>query len=160
MEGNEKLTLAEAHLAFAKRTNGEVWGLLEKDQRSEDEDRRMLLAAYASQYHWLHVGTVVNQQRGEWMIARVYTVLGIADQALQHANRCVELTESFKDQMEDFDIAFAYEGLARANALAGNRQEAHRNLELAKAAGEAIADAEDNEIFMADLDCGDWYGVR
>jgi hypothetical protein len=160
MDDSGKYTLAEAHLAFAKQTNGEVWGLLDKRQRSEEEARRMLLAAYTSQYHWLQVGTEVNQQRAEWLIARVYNVLGEAGPAMEHANRCLELTENYRDQMADFDMAFAYEEVARSNAHAGNQREARRYLELATAAGAAIADAEDKEIFMADLEGGDWHGIR
>ena len=94
------------------------------------------------------------------MIAHVYTVLGDAGSAIKHAQRCLEITETHKDQMQDFDIAYAYEGMARANALAGDAETAKKYLELAKAAGEDIADAEDNEWFVGDLAGGDWYGVE
>ena len=62
--------------------------------------------------------------------------------------------------MADFDIAFAYEGVARAYALGGNQQEAKKYLQLASAAGEAIADPEDKEIFVGDLEGGEWHGIR
>ena len=118
------------------------------------------MVAHTSLYHWLQVGTAVHQQRGEWMLAKVYTVLGMADIAILHARRCLALTENYQDQMEDFDRAFAYEGIARASALSGNQQEANKYLEMAQAAGEAILDTEDKEIFMGDLNSGEWYGVR
>jgi len=156
----EKYTLEEAHKEFAKRTNGQVWKLLEKAERTDMEDEEMVLAAYACLYHWLDAGTEVNRQRGEWLIARVHTVLGEAAVALQHARRCLELTEAYRDLMKDFDIAYAYEGMARANALGGDRGLARRYLEMAEAAGAAIADAEDKEIYMGDLRAGAWYGIR
>jgi len=84
-----------------------VWDLLEKPERTPREDEIMLLTAYASCYHWLQVGTAVNQQRGEWLIARVYTVLGRKEMALERARRCFELTEQFDKEMEDFDRAYA-----------------------------------------------------
>lgn len=156
----EKYTLEEAQKEFAKRTNGQVWKLLEKAERTELEDEEMVLAAYACLYHWSYAGTEVNRQRGEWLIARVHTVLGEAALALEHAGRCLELTEAYKDQMKDFDIAYAYEGMARANALGGDRVIARQYLEMAEAAGAAIANAEDKEIYLGDLKGGAWYGIR
>ncbi len=76
METAAKMTLDEAHLEFAKQANGEVWRLLEKDGRSPDDDRAMVIAAFASLYHWSIVGKPVHRQRGEWLIAHVFTVLG------------------------------------------------------------------------------------
>lgn len=160
MSENEKYTEMEAHELFAKRFNGSVWELLEKQDRTPEEDERMIAAAYASNFHWSFVGTEVHQQRGEWILARIYTVLGEAPLAVKHASRCLELTNTFKDKMEDFDIAFAYEGIARGQALAGNGDEAREYLEMAEKAGEQIADSEDKEIFVTDLEGGEWYGVR
>ena len=156
----EKYTLEEAHKEFAKQTNGQVWKLLEKPERTAGEDEEMVLTAYACLYHWLYAGTEVNRQRGEWLIARVHTVLGEAALALQHAKRCLELTEAYRDQMQDFDIAYAYEGMARTNALGGDRAIARRYLDMAEAAGATIANAEDKEIYLGDLKGGAWYGIR
>jgi hypothetical protein len=152
-------TLEQAHLELAKRTNGEVWELLGKDDRSAADDEQMVLAAFASLYHWRHVGTEVNDQRGLWMIAHVFTVLGRSGLALEYAELCLALTEAHRDQMADFDVAYAYEGVARARALAGDTDEAQRYLAMARAAGDAIANPEDKKIFVGDLGSGDWYGV-
>ncbi len=160
MSEAEKFTLEEAHKEFGKRFNGRVWQLLGSEERTPDEDQEMVFAAYASHYHWLQIGTEVNQQRGEWMIAHVHTVLGKTDLALKHAKRCLELTENFREQMADFDIAYAYEGIARANALAGQRDAAKKYLALAQEAGDQIDDPESKEIFGGDIESGDWYGIR
>jgi tetratricopeptide (TPR) repeat protein len=160
MSEKEKYTIAEAHELFAKRLNGEVWRLLEKTDRTTADDESMVAAAFASHYHWFHVGNEVNRQRGEWMIARVYTVLGNVQMAMAHASRCLDLTERYKDMMADFDIAFAYEGIARAHALAGKEDEAKKFLQLAEEAGDEIEENEDKEIFLGDLRGGNWYGIR
>jgi hypothetical protein len=160
MSEKERYTLNEAHKEFAKRSNGQVWQLLGKSERTPAENEEMEFAAFASLYHRLHVGTAVHRQRGEWLIAHVYSVLGDAGPAVKHASRCLELTEQHKDQMEDFDLAYAYEGVARANALAGDAETAKKYLEMAQAAGEAIADSESKEFFVADLGNGEWYGVE
>jgi len=153
-------TAAEADRLFAVQYHGQTWELLERPDRSGDEDELMLHTAHASCRHWLAVGTPVHHQRGEWLIARVYTVLGIPEAAVRHATRCLALTEAHADAMADFDRAFAYEGIARAQALAGDRDQALRYVALAEQAGEAIGDAEDREAFFAELLGGSWYSVR
>ncbi len=64
MENDEKLTLAQAHEKFAKSLNGKTWELLGKTERTRDEDELMVLAASASLYHWLQVGTVSTPSAG------------------------------------------------------------------------------------------------
>jgi hypothetical protein len=53
--------------------------------------------------------------------------------------------------MEDWDRAAAYEALARANAVAGDRDEAGRYLDLARADAAAIANPDDRKHIEADL---------
>jgi hypothetical protein len=159
MSEEERYTLSEAQEQFAKQTNGVVWRLLGKEDRIPEEDELMEFAAITSLYHWLHAGTAVHQQRGEWMAAHVYTVLGNAPMALRHAQRCLALTEEHADEMADFDRAYAYEGIARARALAGDVEAARDYLTQARAAGDAIEDADSKEFFDGDLAGGEWYGV-
>jgi tetratricopeptide (TPR) repeat protein len=156
----ETYTEAEAHRFFAIQFNGQTWDLLDKPERSKEEDELMVYSAHASCRHWLEAGTGVHHQRGEWMIARVYSVLGLGEAALRHAERCLELTEEHADLVEDFDQAFAYESVARAHAVAGNREQALQYIELAHQAGEAIEADENKKIFVGDFDGGDWHGLR
>lgn len=160
MDNVKLFSLEEAHLHFAKTLNGQTWSLLEKKGRTREEDELMLYAAYASCYHWLLAGTGVNHQRGEWLISRVCCVLGLADDAVMHASRCLELTTQYADLMKDFDLAFAYEGMGRACALAGKREDALHYIQRAEEAGQAIADPEDKVIFVDDFKGGNWYGLK
>lgn len=114
----------------------------------------MLHAAHACTYRWKFVGAAVQRQRGKWLISHVHALLEHSAEALRHAERSFELTESNKDMMQHFDIAYAYEGLARAYALAGDRQKAREFLDLARLAGEMIADPEDKPIFLGDFEGG------
>ncbi len=156
----EAFTEAKAHLHFAKQFNGKTWELLDKQGRTPEEDELLVDYAHASLAHWRTAGTEVHLQRGAWMLARVYTVLGNAQMALQHAERCLELTEQHKDQISDFDFAFAYECMARAQALAGNQAEAQKYVDKADKTGSTIKGEEDREIFVSDFNGGEWYGVR
>lgn len=160
MSAEPPFSLDEAHLYFAKTINLRVWELLGKEARSPAENEELLYAAHASLYHWLQVGTGVNHQRGEWLISHVYAVLGDAPAALRHACRCWELTEAHKAALTDFDLAYGYEALARAHALAGNCAEAQHYHALASEAGAAIADEEDRTIFLGDFAGGNWAGLK
>jgi tetratricopeptide (TPR) repeat protein len=154
MVDQEKFTIEDAHREFAKSSNGKVWTLLEKEKRSDLENQEMLVAAYASLYHWNQIGTNVHLQRGHWLLSHVLTALHQPENALKHALRCMELTESDKDSFEDFDIAYAHESLARAYALQGRNELAKDHFNQARKLGELIEDEEDKRIFMDDLVSG------
>jgi hypothetical protein len=122
----------------------QVWRLLDQPDHSADDDDRMIHSAHASAFHWSRVGAPVNRVRGEWQCSRVYAVLGRAEPALHHARRCLELCETAPD-LEDFDLPAAYEAMARAHAVAGDRGEAERYAALGRDATATIADPGDRE---------------
>lgn len=153
-------TLSQAHLHFAMDFHARTWELLEKQDRTQDENARMLDYAHASLAHWRTAGTAARHQRGEWMLARIYGVLGNGALAVQHAKRCLELLESNKPEMADFDFAFVYEGMARALAVNGDRYEAKKFIEKAQTAGEAIKEKEDRDAFFAEFNSGNWNGAK
>jgi hypothetical protein len=126
-----------------------VWSLLENPGRTPAEDDEMLHAAHASRHHWAQIGAPVNLARGEWQISRVYSVLGRPEGARYHAQRSLEICQA--NGIGDFDLAFAYEALARAVSLGGSREEVQHYLGLARQAAEQIAEADDREILLKDL---------
>lgn len=149
----------EVHRDLAKQANARVWQLLDESARSPEIDAELVEAAYASLYHWRFAGSEAHRQRGLWLIAHIYTVLGIAVQAVKYAQACFEWTSEHKDQMNDFDVAYSLEGISRAMALAGKDEIARRYQVMAQEAGAAISDAEGKRIFMADFETGEWYGI-
>ena len=150
----------EAHKTFAREAHEKTWQLLEMAGRSPEQDAEMIEAAHTSAYHWEKAGTGLNHQRAQWLLARVYSVLGMGERALFHARRCMALTEGHQGLMKDFDRAFALEGLARAHAAAGDLAKAAEFRHQAEKAGEQIADVEDRNYFLLDLRSGDWHGLR
>ena len=126
-----------------------VWTLLESPDRTAEQDERMLHAAHASRFHWGEIGEPVNLARGDWQVSRVYAVLGRAEPALHHAQRCLATCQA--NDIQDFDLAFAYEALARASAVAGRSDDAANYAGLARRAGERIGEPEEREIFFSDL---------
>jgi len=128
-----------------------AWSLIEKEDRSSDEDDELLHCAHASAYHWLQVGTQANRARSEWQCSRVNVVLGRPEAAIAHAERCRELVEGAPDQMEEFDLPSAYEALARAYALAGDGPKAKRFHDLGLAATSAMTDEDDRRHLEEDF---------
>jgi hypothetical protein len=128
-----------------------AWTLLDKPSRTPEEDDELVHAAHASRYHWGEVGTGANLARGEWQCSRVYATLGRAEPALHHAQRCLAYCRAAESEVEDWDLPFAYEALARAYAVAGDDGEARRCERLARESGGRIADEEDRELLLADL---------
>jgi hypothetical protein len=139
----------EIHKKFAVDLFNYVWDLLEKPDRSQQEDDAMLHAAHASRYHWEQIGAPVNLARGEWQVSRVYTVLERSEPALYHAKRCLKICQ--ENAIGDFDLAFAYEALARASAVAGLTSEIKRYLSLALDAAGQIAEQDDKDYVINDL---------
>jgi hypothetical protein len=140
---------AGAQRSLAASLFNYVWTLLDKESRTRREDELMVHAAHASRYLWDEIGEPVNHARGEWQVSRVYATLGRPEPALHHARRCLEICD--EHGVGDFDLAYAYEALARAHAVAGDTIGAARYTDEAREAGARIADADDRELFESDL---------
>jgi tetratricopeptide (TPR) repeat protein len=128
------------------------WALLDKPARTAEEDDELIHQVHASMYHWLRAPECEpkHRARGEWLCSRAYSVLGRAEPALHHARRCLEICEQYVDNIEDWDLAFAYEALARANRVAGNKEEARRFERRGRELADEIVDPEDKEIVLKD----------
>lgn len=135
-----------------------TWRLLEKPDRSAAETDHMIHAAHASRFHWQSAGDVANWLRGDWLLAHVYTLLDQPHTALHFARLCLAQCEA--NRIGDFDLAYAYEGVARAAACAGNHVEAEKYYRLAEAAGKLIAEDDDRELFLKDLPAPPWFDYR
>lgn len=144
---------AAAHRRLGVELFNHVWTLIEKADRTPAEIDEMIHAAHASRYHWSKVATTVNLGRGEWQIARVYCVLGRGEPAVWHAGRALAYAQAAvaAGEAEDWDLATAYECMARALAVAGERTAATAWRDRARAALDAIADPADREVIEGDL---------
>jgi hypothetical protein len=123
-----------------------TWRLIE----SREDDELMVHVAHASAYHWAVAPECKpeNRARGEWLVSRVYTLVGQPEVALDHAQQCLGWCE--RGGLGDWDLAFAHEALARASGIAGDAEAAGRHIELARTI--EIADKEDRELLERDLE--------
>jgi hypothetical protein len=136
---------------LAKRLFNRVWELLEIPSRSTDEDDEMVNAAHASRYHWGCVGGAKERAIGDWQISRVYSTVGRGEPAVHHARRCYDVVVGAGDELESWLLASAYEALARAYAVSGDRAVAAEWRDKAVAQLERIEDPDDREVVEQDV---------
>jgi hypothetical protein len=133
----------DEHRALGVELYNKTWQLLEAESDADE----LVDTAHASAFHWRYAtgATAANRARSHWLCSHVYSVVGRPEPALHHAERCLSVVSSEPGEMEEFDLPVAYEALARANAVAGNGDEARRFIDLGRAETAKIADAEDRE---------------
>lgn len=144
---------ATAHRRLGVDLYNATWTLLETADRTPSQTDELIHAAHASRFHWALAGDDVgpeNLARGEWLCARVYAVLGRGEPALWHARRCVEICA--ENGIAGWDIAAAYEAMARAHLTSGDERAARDWAARARDAARAIADDDDREVIVGDLD--------
>jgi DNA-binding transcriptional MerR regulator len=152
MSESEPTPLTPAqHRKLGANLFNDAWRLMEKEDRTADDDALLLATTYGSYYHWLHAeAPPVHAARAEWQVSRVCCVLQRPEPARHHARRVLEICQAHG--IGDWDLAFAYEALARACAIGGDDDEARRWLEQARLATVDIAEDDDRDIVLADLE--------
>jgi len=146
----------EITMNLAVKANQATWALLSKKDRKPMDNVEMLTRAFGQLYLWDLVGTDLNRARAHWLVSRVFCELPQGVMAQKHAELCGLLTGAATER-EDFDLAYALEALARANACLGNFEKA-RTLKLeANKAGLLIKDEESRLLFLEDLKREPWF---
>ena len=150
----------ETHHYLGIEMNQQVWRLLAQPARDEQEQRRLEQFALASMYHWQHSPDFqpVNAQRGHWLLSRVYAVLESGEQSVVHVMHCYELTQQLR--LRGFDLAYAHEALARAQAAVGDLVASARHYGDALQAADEISSAQDRQLFLDDLKSPPWFGAE
>ena len=146
------------HRSQAVAANNSVWELLDQPVDEPDVVDDLLARAYAAAYHWARASgrTPANAAHASWLLSRCHAVAGHGDLALHHARQTHATV--MRADLDDFDLVYAHECLARAFALLGRRDDAVREVERARSV--AIADPEDRAIVEADLASEPWFGVE
>jgi hypothetical protein len=140
-----------AHQYFAVDCFNAAWDLIDKKNRTPEEEDELVRLGLASAWHWSRRPDCApkNRSLSYWQLSRIMSVVGNSLLAVRYANTCLEI--STKNQLGPFLIGYAYEALARAAALSGNREEAKRCLRLARDAAEKVENAEDRKLLLNDL---------
>lgn len=95
-----------------------TWELIDRADRTDDEDVEMLLSATASRWHWGQVGTAEQVAIGDWQVGHVASLLGLGELALRFAER--HLAAALSQGWAGWRLASAHEGVSRAYAILGD----------------------------------------
>ncbi len=140
------------HRTMGIEANNSTWELIEKADRTPEDDEDMLRRAYAAAYHWERAKGrgPANDARAVWLQSKVQLLTGQAERALHYGDRCLALCT--EHGLVDFDLAYAHE--CRARALKALGRDAEATEEWARAKAVPIADPEDQAILDGDLAVG------
>jgi len=141
--------MSRYHKEEAVKCFNAAWDLIDKSDRTHEDDVNMVHLAHASRYHWGQIGTPLEFTRGEWQISRVYSLLGMGESALFHAKEALRLC--LDNCIGDFDLAFGYEAVARASSVLGNDNDKATFLRKAKEAAKAIAEESNRKYVESEI---------
>jgi len=141
----------KVHENFSVYCFNSAWNLMDKTERTPTEDEDMLRLSMASCWHWTQRPDCTNQQLsiGYWQISRIHSMLGRSIEARRYGELC--LAASHDTSVAPFSLAYAYEALARASALAKNEAMKLEYIDLANKVIETMADAEMKTMLVNDL---------
>jgi hypothetical protein len=138
------------HKIFAASAFNQAWDLIDKPERSTEEDAAMLLASFASRHHWEAVGTDENRVVGDWQISHVASVLGYSELALRFARTALD--RAVEQGFEGWRLASCHEGMARAHACSGDEPERDRHIRAARRLLDAVEDPEERGLVESQLE--------
>ncbi|MGB2983351.1 MAG: hypothetical protein WBC63_05750 [Candidatus Bipolaricaulia bacterium] len=149
--GKPEFDLATAHRFFSADCFNSTWGLIDKADRSPEDDEQMLLLALASAWHWTQRRDCEpsNLAVGFWQISHVHALLGRADEARRYGRLSLDAIEG--KEADPFTLGYAYEALARAESVAGDRAKTDEYLNAARKSADEVTDEEPKKWLLDDL---------
>ncbi|HMQ69202.1 MAG TPA: hypothetical protein PKC58_09465 [Ignavibacteria bacterium] len=153
MKKEKHVLINNIHRYFGVEFNNTTFDYFDKKKRTPEENDEMIGYAHSSLLHWklYSGGTKVNEQRGEYMVAKAYALAGKKAESLIHANKCLKITKDFSDEMKDFDFAFANEVMALAYKLNGDMEKYKKHKALALKITDEIKDKGDRDVCIKDF---------
>ncbi len=139
-----------AHKYFSAHCFNAAWGLMDKKERTPEETEQMIELCQASLWHWSQRedGTDQNRSVGYWQASRVYALAGQTGSARRYGKLSLEAAAD----CPPFYRGYAYEGLARAEMVAGDKPKMKEYLSLAHEQAEAVKGLEEKKMLEADLE--------
>jgi hypothetical protein len=138
------------HRGQAVETYNQSWSLLERDDRSPEQDRDLLTTAFTSRFHWRAAGGVEQWVMSDWMVARAAAAVGEGRLAVDFALAAHDAAQ--RGEVADWLLASCAEGVARAYAALGDEVSRDRWSEVARSLISDIIDDEDRELIASQLD--------
>ena len=149
MGNSSDFDVVAAHKYFAASCFNRAWDLIEKMDRTPDDELLMVALNQASIYHWLNRPDCENKSLsvGYWQASRIHAILRNASEAKRYAEICL----GYSNNLEPFYLGYAHEALARAAKLEGETKIAAEHLSLAREQAQLVNRKEDRELLINDL---------
>jgi len=143
--------LSSAHRYFSAECFNRTWDFIQKPKRTAEDNQKMILLSLASLWHWSQRSdcTPTNLSIGYWQASRVYALVGQAENARIYGQLCIKASQG--EAVLPFYLGYAYEALARAEMVAGNREKMTDYLQQAFQVAEQISDPEEKKMLLDDL---------
>jgi hypothetical protein len=143
--------MGSAHRYFSAECFNRAWDLIEKPKRTAEDNQKMILLSLASLWHWTQRAdcTPTNLSVGYWQASRVYALAGQIENARQYGLLCLKASQG--EGVQSFYKGYAYEALARAEMVAGDREKMTEFLQQAFHFSEQVANSEEKKMLSDDL---------
>ena len=143
--------VAAAHKYFSAECFNQAWDLIDKSDRTPEENEAMIRLSIASTWHWTQRADCAptNLSVGYWQTSRIYALLGQADNSRHYGQLSLSALQG--DDVPPFYRGYAYEALARAESVARNKAKMEAFLAEARRAAEGVTEDEGRQMLLADL---------
>ena len=140
-----------AHRYFSAQCFNKAWDLIDKADRTPQEDEDMIRLNQASIWHWTQRDdcTPTNMSTGYWQASRIYAILGQVDNARRYGQLCLDASRG--EDVPPFYLGYAYEALARAESVAGSRAKMEQYANEAREIAEQVSDPDSKKWLLDDL---------
>lgn len=140
-----------AHIYFSAACFNKAWELIDKKDRTAEEDEEMIRLSLSSTWHWTQRDDCIDQNMSIafWQTSRIYSILGHASDAKRYAKLCFSVSQG--DEIPPFFLGYAYEALARAEMVAGNQEKVEKYLKEAHHILVALTDENEKKMLGNDL---------
>ena len=143
--------LTAAHKFFSTHCFNKAWDLIDQPSRTPEEDEEMIRLSLTSAWHWKQRDdcTQVNLSVSFWQTSRIYSILGQVDNAHRYARLCLDASQG--EDVTQFYLGYAYEAMARAEALVGNTAQMEQYLNQARKIAAVMSDSDEKQMLLDDL---------
>jgi hypothetical protein len=151
MNNKPEFDLQTANKYFSAHCFNQAWNLIDKQNRSPQEDDDMLNLSHASLWHWTQREDF-NAEKASiayWQLARIYVLLNQPDNASRYAHLCLQASQ--EEGVGLFFLGYAHEALARAASVAGNQMQADAHRQAAEDIASKLTDVQGRQMLLDDL---------
>ena len=151
MNKKKDIDIEAAHKYFSVACFNKAWDLIDKTDRTPEEDDQMIRLSMASHWHWTQREDYAPQNASiaYWQLSRIYAILARGEEARKYGLLCLNASQA--EDIAAFYLGYAYEALALAEMVSGDTKRAQEYLKEAHSAAGKITDRDEKKLLLGDL---------